>query len=75
MILGVPEFNFQRFMASETQMLTWKAEGLPADDLSVQNAIAIKNSIISPLVVDPSFQVRWISRQLKKPSLNSLLQL
>lgn len=57
-ILGVDEFNFQRFMASETQMLTWKSEGLPTDDLSVQNAIAIKNSTVSPLIVDPSSQVR-----------------
>lgn len=34
-------YNFRSFLSTETQMLTWKKEGLPADSLSVENAIMI----------------------------------
>lgn len=49
-------FDMCRFMSSESEMLTWKAEGLPADGLSLQNAIAILHSQLSPLIIDPSTQ-------------------
>lgn len=54
--LGVSSFDVSRFMSSESEMLTWKGKGLPADDLSVQNAIVIMNSQLSPLIIDPSTQ-------------------
>ena len=38
-------------------MLRWKGEGLPADGLSMQNAVIILNSTRTPLVIDPSSQV------------------
>ena len=34
-------FDLRRFMSSESEMLTWKAEGLPGDELSMENAIVI----------------------------------
>jgi hypothetical protein len=46
-----------RFMSSESEMLKWKSEGLPADGLSMQNAVIILNSTRTPLVIDPSSQV------------------
>ena len=30
----IPEFNFRTFLSTESQLLTWKKEGLPADMLS-----------------------------------------
>lgn len=30
-----------RFLSSESEQLTWKSEGLPADDLSMENAVVI----------------------------------
>ena len=29
--LKIQDYNFRTFLSSETQMLTWKKEGLPAD--------------------------------------------
>jgi hypothetical protein len=34
--LSLPNYSLTRFMSSESEMLQWKAEGLPADLLSLQ---------------------------------------
>ena len=34
-------FDFRRFMSTESEQLVWKAEGLPSDDLSMENALVI----------------------------------
>ena len=44
-------------MSSESEMLRWKGEGLPGDDLSMQNGVVILNAMCSPLLIDPSSQV------------------
>ena len=42
-------------------MLTWKAEGLPSDDLSVENAVVLLHTQQVPLVIDPSAQAaEWL---------------
>ena len=48
------DFNFRTFLSTETQMLTWKKEGLPADTLSVENAIMITTTEKTPLIIDPA---------------------
>mmetsp|Transcript_33539 Transcript_33539/g.74227 ORF Transcript_33539/g.74227 Transcript_33539/m.74227 type:complete len:2007 (+) Transcript_33539:3-6023(+) len=64
--LGLKEYDFCRFMSSESEMLKWKGEGLPGDDLSMQNAVVILNSTQSPLVIDPSTQAsEWLKTHLK----------
>lgn len=56
-------------MTSESEMLKWKAEGLPGDVLSMQNAVVILNSQLSPLVVDPSTQAStWLESHLRSKS-------
>lgn len=35
------EFDLRRFLCTESEQLIWKSEGLPSDDLSVENAIVI----------------------------------
>jgi hypothetical protein len=47
-------------MSSEAQQLTWQGQGLPSDDLSAQNALAILHGVMTPLVIDPSSQVRHV---------------
>jgi len=42
--IRMTEYSFSNFLSSEAQMLTWKKEGLPADTLSMENAIIIMNS-------------------------------
>ena len=38
---GLQGFDFRRFMSTESEQLGWKAEGLPSDDLSMENALVI----------------------------------
>lgn len=65
--LGIRSFDFLRFMSSESQMLRWKAEGLPDDTLSMENGVTILNSIQTPLIVDPSAQAgKWLKSHLGK---------
>ncbi|KXZ45909.1 DHC7 protein [Gonium pectorale] len=70
--LGVAEFDICRFLSSESEMLKWKAEGLPADGLSAQNAVVILNSTSrSPLIIDPSTQAsEWLNTHLKVTGAN-----
>ena len=65
------DFSFNNFLSSEAQMLTWKKEGLPADSLSVDNAIMILNSQETPLIIDPATQAtEWLKTNLKKTHEN-----
>jgi len=41
-------------LVNEAQLLTFKKEGLPADNLSMENAIYILNAIKTPLIIDPA---------------------
>jgi dynein heavy chain 2 len=43
--VGLEKFDFRRFMCTESQLLTWKLEGLPSDQLSVENSIVITEVI------------------------------
>lgn len=52
-------------------MLTWKKEGLPADTLSMENAIMIMNTLRTPLIIDPATQASdWLKNSLKKSNDN-----
>lgn len=52
--LRVEDFNIRTFLATEAQLLTFKKEGLPADRLSMENAIIILNAVRTPLIIDPA---------------------
>lgn len=39
--IGLDGFDFRRFMSTESEQLGWKSEGLPSDDLSIENALVI----------------------------------
>jgi dynein heavy chain 2 len=63
--LRVESFNIRTFLATEAQLLTYKKEGLPADDLSMENAIMISNSVRTPLIIDPATQAtEWLKKSL-----------
>ena len=48
----VAEFDLRSFLCSESEQLIWKSEGLPSDDLSMENALVI-------LQVGPSLPPPW----------------
>ncbi|KAJ3189734.1 Cytoplasmic dynein 2 heavy chain 1 [Gaertneriomyces sp. JEL0708] len=73
-MVGITEFSFRRLMASESEQLVWKSQGLPPDYLSVENAVIILNSTRCPLIIDPTGQAgRWLQTNLtangKKPEI------
>jgi dynein heavy chain 2 len=64
-LLGLTDYDLCRFMSTESEMLKWKMEGLPADGLSMQNAVIILNSARTPLIIDPSSQAgEWLKTHL-----------
>ena len=75
-LLGVPKgdplakgggFSVTRFLSSEGELLKWKAQGLPADKLSAENAIVILHAPRerTPLIIDPSSQAtEWLKAKL-----------
>eukprot|EP00698_Gefionella_okellyi_P019038 TRINITY_DN5781_c1_g2_i1.p1 TRINITY_DN5781_c1_g2~~TRINITY_DN5781_c1_g2_i1.p1 ORF type:complete len:3148 (-),score=914.00 TRINITY_DN5781_c1_g2_i1:20-9082(-) len=59
-------FNLLKFMSTESEQLKWKAEGLPADGLFMENAVIIKHGIQCPLIIDPSTQAAaWLKQTIK----------
>ena len=60
-------------MSSESEMLTWKAEGLPGDELSMENAVVILQATRAPLIIDPSAQAsEWLKAHVAKDDAASL---
>ena len=49
-------FQFTRLLSTESQLLSWKQSGLPADSLSRENAIVIVQGGASrvPFIIDPA---------------------
>ena len=73
-IVGVRDFEFMRFASTESQLLTWKAEGLPADALSMENALVILNpGQRCPFIIDPSqTATTWLKHHLAKDKIRPL---
>merc|ERR1719311_1198613 len=61
---GVPasdKVDLVEFLVDQGTIGEWSLEGLPSDDLSVQNGIMVTRSSRFPLMVDPQGQAnRWI---------------
>ena len=59
-------FDFMSFMATESTFLTWKAEGLSSDALSMQNGLVIQHSQQTPFILDPNaVAITWLARHLQ----------
>ena len=68
-------FEMRSFLSSESDQLTWKAEGLPSDDLSVENALVILQGGACPLLVDPSQRAtEWLKTHMKDMRLEVINQ-
>ena len=67
--LGSESFYFTRFMRRERDLLQYKSEGLPADELSMQNAIMLLDANQTPLFIDPASQAtKWLREHLNRRS-------
>ncbi|GIY93475.1 cytoplasmic dynein 2 heavy chain 1 [Caerostris extrusa] len=68
---GIEKFSLTQTLSTEREQLVWKNEGLPSDELSVENAICILHNTLVPFLIDPSFQAaNW----LKANMVNSQLE-
>ena len=60
-------FSLQAFLSSDVEVSRWSAEGLPSDELSVQNGILTNFASRFPLCIDPQMQaVSWIKAKEAK---------
>ena len=73
--IEVNDFNLRKFLSSESEQLVWKSEGLPSDDLSMENAMVILQSEQCPFLVDPSQRAtEWLKIHLKDSRLEVVNQ-
>ena len=47
------DFRLEKFLTNDVEMSRWASEGLPTDELSIQNGILTKNASRWPLCIDP----------------------
>ncbi|TRY83670.1 hypothetical protein DNTS_027964 [Danionella cerebrum] len=72
---GLQKFDLRHFLCSESEQLIWKSEGLPSDDLSMENALVILQSSSCPFLIDPSSRAtEWLQTHLKAHRLEVINQ-
>lgn len=60
--LGVttsPDLHITTFLANDVEVGQWAVEGLPTDNLSIQNGILVTRATRCPFLVDPQGQVLY----------------
>ncbi|XP_036005544.1 cytoplasmic dynein 2 heavy chain 1 isoform X1 [Fundulus heteroclitus] len=76
------QFDLRSFLCSESEQLIWKSQGLPSDDLSMENALVILQintlklqSVACPFLIDPSSRAtEWLRTHLKEQRLEVISQ-
>ncbi|XP_077466766.1 cytoplasmic dynein 2 heavy chain 1 isoform X1 [Stigmatopora argus] len=79
---GLEKFDFRAFLSLESEQLIWKSQGLPSDELSMENAIVILQinelklrSVACPFLIDPSSgATEWLCTHLKQNRLEIINQ-
>ncbi|KAF3425259.1 hypothetical protein E2986_13407 [Frieseomelitta varia] len=73
---GIPftdTFRIQTELSNDVEISTWTSEGLPPDELSVQNGILTTRASRFPVCIDPQQQaLNWIKRREQKKNLKIL---
>nr|CEL69705.1 TPA: Dynein heavy chain 10, axonemal [Neospora caninum Liverpool] len=63
---GIPcteNFRLEVLLTSDAEVAKWNGEGLPGDEMSIQNGILTTRAARWPLCIDPQMQaVNWIKR-------------
>ena len=64
----IRRFELKQFLSSEREMLQWRSEGLPSDNLSIENALCVfASQESSPYLIDPSNRAsQWLKKHLEQ---------
>jgi len=63
-------FKLEELLTNEVEISKWTSEGLPPDELSIQNGILTSLSSRFPLCIDPQEQaINWVKRREEKNNL------
>ena len=74
-IVGLKDFELGRFLSTEKEQLYWKSEGLPGDNLSIENVLIILQGQTCPLLIDPPQRASgWLKNHLKDTRLEVINQ-
>ena len=66
MSMGYAGANVLSLLTDDALIATWNNEGLPADNMSTENATILTNSVKWPLMIDPQLQgIKWIKQHAK----------
>ncbi len=68
------KFNYMKVMTTESELLKWKAIGLPSDNLSMENGLVVHNSPDRcPFIIDPAnASVAWLEAHLSTDKVRPL---
>eukprot|EP00898_Chlorokybus_atmophyticus_P001659 jgi/Chlat1/2494/Chrsp175S08714 len=70
-MLGVSNFSLSTFLATESELLTWRAAGLPASDTAADNAASVSHAhtCTVPMLIDPAEEAApWLMSYLRSVS-------
>lgn len=66
-MMKVSHFSLISFLSDESEILEFVSEGLPGDQLTVENALVCLHGSQSPLIIDPNYALsQWLINKLKK---------
>ena len=63
-------FRLDTFLTNDVEISRWTSEGLPPDELSIENGILTTQASRYPLCIDPQQQaLNWIKKKEEKNNL------
>ena len=67
-------FRLEELLTNDVEVSKWTSEGLPPDELSIQNGILTTQCSRFPLCIDPQEQaINWIKKREEKHNLKVTL--
>lgn len=63
-------FKLDTFLTNDVEISRWTSEGLPPDELSIENGILTTQASRYPLCIDPQQQaLNWVKKKEEKNNL------